>query len=79
VVILQFAHFPTTWGALGRFLLLTFVISGIGGIAMRASGLFPILDRTMYDELSSSQEIWADAISGVVVNMSIFILRMFVM
>ena len=52
----------------GLFLFVTFLVSGLSGMAMRASGLFPLLDSTMYRVLSPAQAIWADAISGVVVN-----------
>ena len=59
---------PTNFSRIAVFLLATFLVSGLSGIAMRASGLFPILDDTMYRVLSPAQAIWADATSGVVVN-----------
>ena len=74
-VILKLHPMPSTTATLFPFLLMTLVVSWLSGIAMRASKLFPILDSTMYEFLSTSQEIWADAASGVVVNFTLFLLR----
>ena len=53
------------------FLWVTFVVGGFMGELMRMSGLFPVLNSTIYSELTRLQSIMADGSSEVVVNATI--------
>lgn len=58
-----------------KFLVATFIVSGAVGFAMKASGLFPVLDATYYKKLGARRAFFTDAYSGVVVNATILALR----
>ena len=59
-------------------LLLAFLISGLVGIPMRLSGLFPILDKHYYKPLGFTYSFITDGISGVVVAITLFILQLYI-
>jgi hypothetical protein len=71
MVILHIA--PINTGIL-KFLIATFVVSGLIGFAMKATGMFPILDATYYRTLGPTRAFFTDAYSGVVVNVTLLAL-----
>lgn len=60
-------------------LLLVFLISGLVGIPMRNSGLFPILVKHYYEPLGFTYSFITDSMSGVVVAITLFLLQLFIM
>ena len=58
-------------------ILLVIFISGIVGIPMRYSGLFPHLKKHYYDPLGFGYSFATDAFSGVVVGASYQIIKLF--
>tara|TARA_B100001175_G_scaffold182383_1_gene154842 strand:- start:289 stop:747 length:459 start_codon:yes stop_codon:yes gene_type:complete len=59
-------------------LLLTFLISGLVGIPMRLSGLFPHLEEHYYEPLGFTYSFITDGMSGVVVAITLFILQLYI-
>lgn len=57
-------------------ILLVIIISGIIGIPMRYSGLFPHLKKHYYDTLGFSYSFATDAFSGIVVGASYQIIKL---
>ena len=57
-----------------QYSLLVFIISGLIGIPMRYSGLFPILKKYYYDKLPIVT-FFSDGLSGIVVMISVFFLQ----
>ena len=55
--------------------LILVLVSGLIGIPMRYTGLFPHLRRHYYDPLGSYTSFLTDAFSGVVVGCTIFLLK----
>ena len=51
-----------------QFMALTFVVSALYGFLMKATGLFPILDRTYYKGLGPVQGALHDGVSGLIVQ-----------
>lgn len=64
-------------GDVVKFLATTFLVSGLVGFAMKATGLFPVLSQTYYKELGPSRAFVTDAYSGLVVNITVLLLRHF--
>lgn len=60
-------------------LVLVFLISGLVGIPMRYSGLFPILNKYYYKPLGFTYSFITDSMSGVVVAITLFLLELFIM
>lgn len=60
-------------------LVLVFLISGLVGIPMRHSGLFPILVKHYYEPLGFTYSFITDSMSGVVVAITLFLLELFIM
>ena len=56
------------------FLLLTFVVSALYGFPMKASNMFPHLDRTYYKNLGTLGGMWADGCSGLWVQCTLLVL-----
>ncbi len=56
------------------FLLLTFVVSALYGLPMKASKLFPHLDRTYYKNLGTFGGMVADGYSGLWVQCTLLVL-----
>jgi len=51
-----------------QFMALTFIVSALYGFLMKATGLFPILDRTYYKGLGPVQGALHDGVSGLIVQ-----------
>ena len=68
--------FLRTWpkkiNELPTFLTITFIVSAFMGFFMKASLLFPILQKTYYKDLGQIRAAYTDGISGIIVNMTIF-------
>ena len=54
-------------------IITVFLISGLVGIPMRYSGLFPILNKYYYKPLGFFYSFITDAMSGVIVSVSLFL------
>ncbi len=59
-------------------LIVVFLISGLVGIPMRYSGLFPILYKHYYEPLGFGYSFITDAMSGVIVSLTLFFLHLFI-
>jgi hypothetical protein len=59
-------------------LVWVFLISGLVGIPMRLSGLFPILNEHYYKPLGFTYSFITDGMSGVVVAITLFILQIYI-
>tara|TARA_B110000858_G_C17674569_1_gene413515 strand:- start:512 stop:880 length:369 start_codon:yes stop_codon:yes gene_type:complete len=58
--------------------ILVFLISGLVGVPMRYSGLFPILDEYYYKPLGFTYSFITDSMSGVVVAATLILLQLFI-
>ena len=56
-------------------LIIIFLISGLVGIPMRYSGLFPLLDKYYYKPLGFRYSFITDSMSGVVVAVTLFLIE----
>lgn len=59
-------------------ILLVFLISGLVGIPMRYSGLFPDLNKYYYEPLGFTYSFITDSISGVIVSITLFIINYYI-
>lgn len=59
-------------------LIVVFLISGLVGIPMRYSGLFPHLNEHYYKPLDLPYSFMTDAMSGVVVSITLFVLHLII-
>lgn len=84
-IIVNIYSFPdkdyTTFLEILLFLLITFVVSGLFGFLMKASGLFPVLHNTYYRYLDKGyskflpiRSLWHDAVSGIIVQITVLFL-----
>lgn len=58
--------------------ILIFLISGLVGIPMRYSGLFPVLYEHYYKPLGFTYSFITDSISGVIVAVTLFFLQNYI-
>lgn len=56
------------------FFVITFIVSALYGLPMKASKLFPILDETYYKGLGTFRGLYHDGISGLIVQFTLLIL-----
>jgi hypothetical protein len=56
------------------FFVITFIVSALYGLPMKASKLFPILDETYYKGLGTYRGLYHDGISGLIVQLTLLIL-----
>ena len=61
-----------------KFLLVSFIISGLYGFIMKWSKLFPHLETYYYNKLGLLRSIYHDGISGLIVQLTIIILLQFI-
>lgn len=59
-------------------ILIVFLISGLVGIPMRYSGLFPDLYKYYYEPLGFTYSFITDAMSGVIVAITLFIVNYYI-
>ena len=55
-------------------MILSYVISAFFGILMKATKLFPHLDKHYYDNLGTWRGMYLDGISGLIVQSTILII-----
>tara|TARA_Y100001970_G_scaffold127301_1_gene157285 strand:- start:673 stop:1134 length:462 start_codon:yes stop_codon:yes gene_type:complete len=74
--ILYFMPFPNSFINLYtiKFLILTFIISALYGFIMKASNLFPHLEKHYYEKLGVIKSMYHDGISGLIVQITIMCL-----
>ena len=76
-IILKIIPFPSETPSMGyliNFLLVTFVISALFGIIMKATKLFPYLDKYYYKPLGLVRSMYHDGISGLIVQITLLIM-----
>tara|TARA_B100001094_G_scaffold326648_1_gene383201 strand:+ start:2655 stop:3113 length:459 start_codon:yes stop_codon:yes gene_type:complete len=56
------------------FFIASFVLAGSLGFPMKWSGLFPILHDTYYKTLGSRRAFYTDAMSGIIVQLTLIVL-----
>ena len=80
VIIVNMMKFPTKFNNtyIIKFLILSFVISALYGFVMKATKLFPLLEKTYYKRLEKDhgviRSMYHDGISGLIVQVTIFML-----
>ena len=74
IIILSFYNFPKNIKQLFEFLIITFIISGLIGFPIQKSNLFPILNSTYYKYLGNFRGFYHDGISGIIVQITLFII-----
>lgn len=72
--ILKVHKLPTKSNDVYSYLLVTFIISGIVGLFMQYSGLYPILDETYYKHLGKINGFIHDGISGLIVQITLLVI-----
>lgn len=76
-IILHYMRFPSknmNNKYMIKFMIVTFMISGLYGLIMQMSGMFPILDKYSYKRLGKFRGFYHDGISGIIVQSTIIIL-----
>lgn len=76
-IILYFMKFPSVKSNsiyIIQFMVLSFVISGLFGFLMKATKLFPYLDKHYYNNLGTTRAMYHDGISGLIVQSTILVL-----
>ena len=76
-LILKITPFPKSifnFQYLAKFLLVTFVISALYGFVMKATKLFPRLEKYYYNKLGVVKSMYHDGISGLIVQITLLFL-----
>tara|TARA_Y100000389_G_scaffold55353_1_gene51206 strand:+ start:336 stop:794 length:459 start_codon:yes stop_codon:yes gene_type:complete len=76
-LILKITPFPKSlfnFQYLAKFFLVTFVISALYGFVMKATKLFPRLDKYYYNKLGVVKSMYHDGISGLIVQITLLFL-----
>jgi hypothetical protein len=79
-VILNIVSFPSdvmNISSVVTFLFISFIISGLFGIVMKATKLFPYLDQYYYKPLGLIRSMYHDGISGLIVQITLIIMLSF--
>ena len=76
ILALMFDYFDLS-GAIEQ-IFIVFLISGLVGIPMRYSGLFPDLYKYYYEPLGFTYSFITDSISGVIVSITLFIINYYI-
>ncbi len=75
-IILNIMNFPTVDSSLrynATFMLVSFIISALYGFIMKASKLFPYLDKYYYEKLGIIRSLYHDGISGLIVQLTLLL------
>ena len=59
---------------ISKFLFVSFVVSALYGFVMKATKLFPRLEKYYYDKLGIIKSMYHDGISGLIVQITILVL-----
>ena len=76
-VILYFMSFPThnsSFKYIIQFMIWTFIVSALYGFIMKASKLFPYLEKYYYEPLGLYKSLYHDGTSGVIVQITLLFL-----
>jgi len=76
-IILSIMSFPKSIFDLvtvGKFMVLTFIISALYGFIMKWSKLFPYLEKYYYDNLGVVGGMYHDGVSGLIVQATLLLL-----
>lgn len=76
-IILYFMNFPTYNRSneyIIKFMILTFIVSALFGFIMKASKLFPYLEKYYYEKLGLVKSLYHDGVSGLIVQLSLLFL-----
>jgi integral membrane sensor domain MASE1 len=76
-IILYFMQFPTANSSTKYtlwFMMWSFIISALYGFIMKATTLFPYLEKYYYEKLGLFKSLYHDGISGLIVQMSLLFL-----
>ena len=76
-IIIKLCKFPTNLKNIAyvvKFLLISFIISGLYGFVMKYSKLFPHLDETYYKNLGPINGAIHDGVSGLIVQITLLML-----
>jgi hypothetical protein len=79
-IILHFMNFPTYNRSIKyiiKFMILSFIVSALFGFIMKASKLFPYLDKYYYEKIGLVKSLYHDGTSGLIVQFSLFFLLPF--
>jgi len=75
-IILYFMRFPTNNSSLKyiiQFMIWSFIVSALYGFIMKASNLFPYLDKYYYEKLGLIKSLYHDGISGLIVQVTLLL------
>ena len=75
-IILNIMNFPSVNSSLRYnviFMMMSFIISALYGFVMKASKLFPYLDKYYYEKLGIIRSLYHDGISGLIVQMTLLL------
>ena len=81
-LIIYFMKFPTINSNISyifNFMILSFVISALFGFIMKATKLFPHLDKHYYENLGIVRGMYHDGISGLIVQSTILFMLTFLL
>ena len=76
-IIIKLYKFPTNLKNIAyiiKFLIISFIISGLYGFIMKASKLFPYLEETYYKNLGVIKGIIHDGVSGLIVQLTLLVI-----
>lgn len=80
-IILHFMNFPTYNSSIKyiiKFMILSFIVSALFGFIMKASKLFPYLEKYYYEKLGLVKSLYHDGTSGLIVQFSLLFLLPFI-
>ena len=80
-IILHFMNFPTYNRSIKyiiKFMMLSFIVSALFGFIMKASKLFPYLEKYYYEKLGLVKSLYHDGTSGLIVQFSLLFLLPFI-
>ena len=80
LIIINLIKFPTDFNIknITNFITISFIISALFGFIMKFSKLFPFLDETYYKHLGTIRSMYHDGISGLIVQITLFIIFLFI-
>jgi len=76
-IILSIYKFPNDFKDISyifKFLLISFIISGLYGFVMKATKLFPYLEETYYKNLGPINGVIHDGVSGLIVQVTLLVI-----
>jgi len=74
-IILYLIRLPKNFKSSFNFLIISFIVSALFGFVMKFSKLFPNLDETYYKNLGTIRGMYHDGVSGIIVQLTLFIVN----